>query len=89
MSKPEEQVECVGSLLVHSSDVKELADAPLGNHGDVKNTIECVGSLLVESKEVEELSDAQSPQVNLKKRATAVGTLLVSVDDDNGGKKQN
>mmetsp|Transcript_6167 Transcript_6167/g.11253 ORF Transcript_6167/g.11253 Transcript_6167/m.11253 type:complete len:87 (+) Transcript_6167:1378-1638(+) len=84
MSKPEEQVECVGSLLVHSTDVKELSDAPLGNHGDAKNTIECVGTLVVNSNEVEELSEPtqSSPSVNLKKRATAVGTLLVSVDDE-------
>ena len=78
MSKPEDQVECVGSLLVHSSDLQELSEeAALGNKGDAKTTIECVGSLVVPSHDVEELSEAKSPQVNLQKRVTAVGTLLV------------
>jgi hypothetical protein len=83
MSKESDQVECVGSLLVHSSDVQELTDeAALGNKGDAKNTIECVGSLVVPSQEVEELNDVKLPEVNLKKRVTAVGTLLVPSDDD-------
>jgi len=83
MTKPEDQVECVGSLLVHSSDVQELTDeAALGNKGNAKNTVECVGSLVVPSHDVEELSDVKLPEVNLKKRVTAVGTLLVPTDDD-------
>lgn len=82
MSKSEDKVECVGSLLVHTSDVQELSDeAPLGNKGDAKNTIECVGSLVVPSQEVEELSGAKLPEVNLQKRVTAVGTLLIPNDD--------
>ena len=48
-----------------------------------KETLECVGTLLVPAHDVQELSDVPStfsPQaaaVNLKKRGTAVGTLMV------------
>ena len=51
-----EAVECVGSLLVHTSDMQELSD-----HNAVQ------AELL--------------PAVNLQKRVTAVGTLLVNQND--------
>jgi hypothetical protein len=47
----DERVECVGSLLVHTSDVKELS---YGNNKPDKD--EMVGSLLVLSRDVQELT---------------------------------
>ena len=70
--------ECVGSLLVHQSDMKELSAA--SNHDPA---VECVGSLLVPTNYVKELSDPASPSlpsVNLKQRIS-VGTLLVTPED--------
>ena len=46
----DKKVECVGSLLVHQSDMKELAEA------SDKKAGECVGSLLVHAEDVQELS---------------------------------
>ena len=48
-----------------------------------EETMECVGSLLVPAHDVQELSDIPSPvaAVNLKKRGTAVGTLMVPSND--------
>jgi len=67
--------ECVGSLLVASSDVQELSDVAPPN-------AECVGSMLVDSKDLVELSDAPKPELpGLQKRATAVGTLFVDRED--------
>ena len=78
----EEQVECVGSLLVHSSDLQELSSSS-------SPKTECVGSMLVQSSDMQELSDSSPnphfpdmhlPAINLQKRVT-VGTLLVQQDD--------
>jgi len=55
--------ECVGSLLVHSSDVQELTNTPSKRTQD-----ECVGTLLVHQTDVQELSDV--PVSNLVRRAT-------------------
>jgi hypothetical protein len=70
--------ECVGSLLVHQSDMKELSEAT-ARQGD---GVECVGSLLVHSSDVQELSESSPalPAVNLKQRIS-VGTLLVTSED--------
>jgi hypothetical protein len=72
-----DRTECVGTLLVHSSDLQELSEA-------IKNDdpVECVGSLLVHSSNIQELSEGASmlPAVNLRQRVTA-GTLLVKSDD--------
>ncbi|KAG7354056.1 hypothetical protein IV203_003412 [Nitzschia inconspicua] len=70
--------ECVGTLLVPSSNLKELSAA---TNNDV---VECVGSLLVHTSDVQELSSmsvaSTLPTVNLRQRVTA-GTLLVKSDD--------
>jgi hypothetical protein len=80
MSK--DPTECIGTLLVHSSDVKELSGIGMTKNHD---EVECVGSLLVHSSDVKELSEKASesffvPTVNLRQRVTA-GTLLVKPDD--------
>ena len=64
----DDPVECVGSLLVHTSDVQELSESP----PEPKD--EMVGSLLVSQKDVQELTteaDATATKtVNLAKRLT-------------------
>ena len=87
MNNDQQPTECVGSLLVHQSDMKELSAATN------QDQIECVGSLLVSSSDVQHLSEQSSPSslpaVHLKQRIS-VGTLLVtpedvrSPDDDHG-----
>jgi hypothetical protein len=69
-------MECVGTLLVPSSDLKELSQA------NSQEQVECVGSLLVHTSDVQELTDLAPglPEVNLQKRVT-VGTLLVTQSD--------
>lgn len=62
--------ECVGTLLVHQSDLKELSNA------SPKKTDECVGTLLVHSSDVQELSSDRPNE-----RDECVGTLLVHQSD--------
>ena len=74
--------ECFGTLLVHSSDMKEFSERTQNDDG---SPVECVGSLLVHSTDVQELSEKTTipielPTVNLRQRVTA-GTLLVKPDD--------
>ena len=94
-----DRVECVGSLLVHTSDMKEFGelthtDVPhIMPNVNVSHDVECVGSLLVATNDVKELSDVKAPTASptIKRRVT-VGTLLVNTDDldmhrdDNKGK---
>jgi hypothetical protein len=79
MSNLNDKVECVGTLLVHSSDLQGLSGETRRNE-----EVECVGSLLVHSSDVKELSSDRTPvvlpQVNLRSRVT-VGTLLVASND--------
>jgi len=81
MKEEEQTSECVGSLLVHSSDLQELSEVAAPSFG---KTTECVGTMLIDTKDVQELSDAPvtMPDVlpTLQKRAT-VGTLFVSRED--------
>lgn len=70
-----DEVECVGSLLIPTKEVQELSTSVPATEN------ECVGSLLVHSKDVQEVSTGspiltKSTLLNLKKRHT-VGTLLV------------
>ena len=55
--------ECVGTLLVHQSDLQELSECKTSGTRD-----ECVGSLLVHQSDMQELSDA--PPSNLARRVT-------------------
>lgn len=96
-----DRVECVGSLLVHTSDMKEFGEMTHTDmpHIDMPNVnvshdVECVGSLLVATNDVKELADVKMPTVsspNIQRRVT-VGTLLVPTEDlnmhhdDNKGK---
>ena len=48
----DDKVECVGSLLVHSTDVQELSQM---KEASMKDKVECVGSLLVHSTDMQEL----------------------------------
>ena len=76
----DEKKECVGSLLVASSDVQELSEVAAAS----KITTECVGSMLVDSQDLKELSEAPAPHLPsglLQKRDTAVGTLLIHKED--------
>ena len=72
--------ECVGSLLVHQTDVQELSEAPPARDS------ECVGSLLVHQSDMQELSE--SPPSNLARRVTEKvveaiqNTEHVDPDDD-------
>ena len=52
---PEKHKECVGSLVVNSTDVQELSEAPLKIPKAVQPSGEMVGSLLVQSDELKEL----------------------------------
>jgi hypothetical protein len=65
-------VECVGSLLVPTSDVQELSERQAAQ---AKSSSECVGSVIVSSSDMRGVS-------NLTRRSTtAVGTLLVEEKD--------
>ena len=55
--------ECVGTLLVHASDVQELSTVPTNISRD-----ECVGTLLVHQTDVQELSTV--PVSKLARRVT-------------------
>jgi hypothetical protein len=76
MSSPD-KVECVGTLLLHSSDLQEPLSSTRPQASD-----ECVGSLLVHQSDMQELSQEMEPkrEMNLQKRVSA-GTLLVSSSD--------
>ena len=60
--------ECVGSLLVNTSDMKELSevDPPMNNNQmmmhmsapNLSHDVECVGSLVLPTHDIKELSDA-------------------------------
>ena len=79
----DEKKECVGSLLVPSSDVQELSEVTTAASSSSKTT-ECVGSMLVDSQDLKELSEAPAPHLPsglLQKRDTAVGTLLIHKED--------
>jgi len=77
--KQEQATECVGSLLVHTSDLQELSEvaAPSIMMLQTRKT-ECVGTMLVDTEDLRELSAVAAP--TLQKRAT-VGTLLVAPED--------
>lgn len=83
MSNPNEKNECVGSLIVHQSDVQELSEAPPARDS---SRDECVGSLLVHQSDMQELAEA--PVSNLTRRVTEKvveaiqNTEHVSTDDD-------
>ena len=67
--------ECVGTLLVHQSDMKELSAATNNKNEAPK---EAVGSLTVSQSEMQELSESTKEATANKE---AVGTLLVSSGD--------
>jgi len=87
-TKQDHHVECVGSLLVCTTDLQELTDkaAPLKVPKTVRDG-EMVGSLLVPQKDLQELSEtaADSPKSNLVKRVTERITddVTTSPDDFN------
>lgn len=70
--------ECVGSLVVHSSDVQELSEVHSNiNVQDITETIkdelkhdECVGSLLVHTSDMQELSSLPEGGSNIQRRVT-------------------
>ena len=81
-----DKLECVGSLIVHSQDVRELSGMPTTYTTSSEPNV-CVGSVLLPSHDVQELDSvhmpttmaaAVSPDVtkDLKKRPTA-GTILL------------
>lgn len=75
-TEKQETVECVGSLLIHSTDVQELTDkaVPVEIPDGMTPSGEMVGSLLVQPSDVQELSEkaAKLPEgtSNLVKRVT-------------------
>lgn len=56
---PNSKDECVGSLLIHQSDMKELSSS---SSSSSNNNVECVGSLVVPSKDMQELTESSDHQ---------------------------
>ena len=80
MEETQGKTECVGSLLVHSSDLQELSTYKTEPEKDPNV---CVGSLIMHVHDVQELDtdhipfpQPSTPVEDLKKR-TAVGSLLL------------
>jgi hypothetical protein len=81
-TKKDDKEELVGSLLVHSSDLKELStktECPKD---------ECVGTLLVHQCDVQELSNVESPKIvrrmteRVAKAIEKVPETIIDPDDD-------
>ena len=83
MSNNNDKNECVGTLLVHQSDVKELAEVPPPTHAHD----ECVGSLIVHQSDVQELGDVPASQTLTRRVTEKVAQVIqntehVNPDDD-------
>uniref|UniRef100_A0A7R9W6Y9 Uncharacterized protein n=1 Tax=Pseudictyota dubia TaxID=2749911 RepID=A0A7R9W6Y9_9STRA len=73
MPNQKENLECVGSLVVNSSDVRELTHS---------ENLECVGSLVVPSSDLKELQTRATKALKDElKKDECIGTLLVHKSD--------
>ena len=85
--------ECVGSLIVHSSDMEELSEATKHQDHQLVDVVteelshdECVGTLLVHKEDMEEVTHEPTTHVvedikNELAHDECVGTLLVHKED--------
>lgn len=91
MTKTNEKVECVGSLLLPTHDLQELsqphASSPVHLGSNLRKRTTDAGSFLAkmegQADDVEELSGVPSPlhlPSNLQKRATDAGKLLTKME---------